>query len=78
MELYPNITVNAVYENVSTYSDTLLTLIANGESPDCIMYSDADTALSNMELLDITEYWEADLKRRNLASTIESAGIVTL
>lgn len=77
MELYPNITVNAVYENVSTYSDTLLTLIANGESPDCIMYSDADTALSNMELLDITEYWEADPETKNLASTIESAGIGT-
>ena len=27
MELYPNIKVNAVYENVATYNDTLLTLV---------------------------------------------------
>ena len=39
-ELYPNITVNDVYENVATYNDTLNALIDNGEAPDVIMFSD--------------------------------------
>ena len=54
MELYPNIKVNAVYENVATYNTTLNTLVNNGNAPDCIMYSDADFALSNMLLADIS------------------------
>lgn len=77
MELYPNIKVNVVYENVSTYNDTLLTLVSNAQSPDVIMYSDADFALSNMLLADISEYWNADSETQNLADTVNSAGIGT-
>ncbi len=77
MELYPNIKVNVKYENVATYNDTLLALIANGDSPDAIMYSDCDFALSNMLLADISEYWKADPETANLADTIGSAKIGT-
>ena len=77
MELYPNIKVNAVYENVATYNTTLNTLVSNGNAPDCIMYSDADFALSNMLLADISEYWNADPETQNLADTVNSAGLGT-
>lgn len=77
MELYPNIKVNPVYENVATYNTTLNTLVSNGNAPDCIMYSDADFALSNMLLLDISEYWNADPETQNLADTVNSAGLGT-
>lgn len=77
MEIYPNITVNAVYENVATYGDTLLTLIANGETPDVIMYSDADYALSNFLLSDIKSFWDTDPETAKLASTVNDAGLGT-
>lgn len=77
MELYPNIKVNVVYENVATYNDTLLTLVANNNSPDVIMYSDADFALSNMLLADVSSYWNADEETKNLASTVNDAGLGT-
>ncbi len=77
MELYPNIKVNVKYENVATYNDTLLTLVANKNSPDVIMYSDADFALSNMLLEDISEYWAADAETQNLADTVNEAGLGT-
>lgn len=77
MELYPNIKVNVKYENVSTYNDTLLTLVSNQQSPDVIMYSDADFALSNMLLADVSEYWNADPETQNLASTVNDAGLGT-
>ena len=75
MELYPNITVNVTYENVATYDDTLLTLVSNGQTPDVIMYSDADFALSNMLLQDISAYWNSDPETAKVASTINDAGI---
>ena len=74
MELYPNIHVTVQYENVSTYGDTLNTLVANGQAPDVVMFSDADFALSNMLLRDISEYWNADPETKNLADTVNSAG----
>lgn len=77
MELYPNITVNAVYENVATYNDTLLTLVSNNETPDVIMYSDADFALSNFLLSDISNLWDSDPETQNLAKTVNSAGLGT-
>lgn len=77
MELYPNIKVNVKYENVRTYNDTLLTLVSNGNTPDAIMYSDADFALSNMLLKDVSEYWDADPETQNLADTVNSAGLGT-
>lgn len=75
MELYPNITVNAVYENVATYNDTLLTLVSNNETPDVIMYSDCDFALSNFLLSDISGFWNSDPETAALASTINDCGI---
>lgn len=75
MEIYPNIKVNAVYENVGTYNDTLLTLVSNGDTPDVIMYSDADFALSNALLADITELWNSDPETKQVASTINDCGI---
>ena len=80
MEIYPNIKVTVQYENVSTYDDTLLTLMGNsggGIKPDVIMYSDCDFALSNMLLRDISAYWDSDPETKKIASTIESAGVGT-
>lgn len=77
MEIYPNITVTPIYENVSTYNDTLLALVSNKESPDVIMYSDADFALSNSLLADITELWNSDPETKSIASTINDCGIGT-
>ncbi len=77
MELYPNIKVKVQYENVSTYGDTLLAMVANQNTPDVIMYSDCDFALSNMLLSDISEYWNADPETKNLADTINDAGLGT-
>jgi len=75
MELYPNIKVNAVYENVSTYNDTLLALIADQKTPDVIMFSDADFALSNMLVQDISSFWNSDPETANLASTVNDCGL---
>ncbi len=75
MEIYPNIKVNCTYENVSTYDDTLLTLVNNSQTPDVIMYSDADFALSNMLLADISSYYNSDPETAKIASTINDAGI---
>jgi multiple sugar transport system substrate-binding protein len=77
MEIYPNIKVNVQYENVSTYDDTLLTLVNNGNTPDVLMFSDADFALSNFLLQDISAYWDSDDETKNVASTINDCGIGT-
>ncbi|MCR5297083.1 MAG: ABC transporter substrate-binding protein [Clostridiales bacterium] len=77
MELYPNIKVTVQYENVSTYDDTLLTLVSNKKAPDVVMYSDCDFALSNMLLRDVSEYWDSDPETQQIASTINSAGVGT-
>lgn len=77
MEIYPNITVNAVYENVATYNDTLLTLVSSEKTPDVIMFSDADFALSNMLLSDISGFWNTDPETAKIASTINDCGIGT-
>lgn len=75
MEIYPNITVKTTYENVSTYDDTLLTMVNNKQTPDVIMYSDADFALSNMLLADISGFWDSDPETKEIASTINDAKI---
>lgn len=77
MEIYPNITVNVVYENVSTYNTTLLTLISDNKTPDVVMYSDADFALSNHILADISAFYDTDPETKNLADTVNSAGLGT-
>ncbi len=75
MELYPNIKVEVIYENVATYNHTLNALIATGDAPDIIMYSDCDFALSNALLADISGYWNTDEETRSVASTINTAGL---
>lgn len=74
-ELYPNIKVKPVYEPVASYDDTLMTLVSNQTTPDVIMYSDADFALSNNLLADITELYNSDPETKKLASTINDCGI---
>lgn len=56
MELYPNITVKPVYNEVATYNQTLNTLVSNQDAPDVVMYSDADFALSNYLLRDVKDF----------------------
>ena len=77
MQIYPNITVKTQWENVETYNTTLGTLVTNRQSPDVIMHSDCDYALSNRLLLDISSYWNTDEETKNLADTINSAQIGT-
>lgn len=77
MEIYPNIHVEVKYENVATYNDTLNTLVANQNTPDIIMYSDCDYALSNALLADVSSYWAGDPETGALASTVNSAGLGT-
>ncbi|MBP1546619.1 MAG: carbohydrate ABC transporter substrate-binding protein [Oscillospiraceae bacterium] len=77
MKIYPNITVNVQYENVANYNTTLSTLVSNGEAPDIIMHSDCDYALSNMLLADVSAYFNSDEETKNLADTINSAGLGT-
>ncbi len=76
-EIYPNIHVEPVYENVATYNDTLTSLVANGDSPDVIMFSDADFALSNSLLSDFSSYWDSDPETKEIASTINDCGVGT-
>ena len=74
-QIYPNIKVNDVYENVATYNDTLNALVDNKETPDVIMFSDCDFALSNFLVSDISGFWNSDNETKNLADTINAAGI---
>jgi len=77
MEIYPNINVVVQYENVATYNSTLLTLVGNQQTPDVIMYSDCDFALSNALLADVAGYWDTDAETQNLADTVNSAQLGT-
>ena len=77
MQIYPNIEVKVQYENVLTNSTTLGTLVTNQQAPDIIMFSDEAYALSNMYLSDISAYWNSDEETKNLADTINGAGLGT-
>ena len=77
MKISPNINVQVQYENVANYNTTLSTLVSNGQAPDIIMHSDCDYALSNMLLADISAYFNSDDETKNLADTINSAGLGT-
>lgn len=74
-EIYPNIKVHVKYQAVSKYNDSLLTMVSNKESPDVIMFSDADFALSNMLVQDISSYWNSDPETKELASTVNDCGL---
>ncbi len=75
MELYPNITVKPVYNEVATYNQTLNTLVSNQDAPDVVMYSDADFALSNYLLRDVKDFWDSDPETKGLAATINECGL---
>ena len=75
MELYPNITVEIIYEDSGDYETTLQSLIAAGKAPDVMMYTDADYALNNMMLEDITYLYESDDETDELDSTFAEAGM---
>ncbi len=77
MQIYPNIKVEVVWNEVGTYNDTLLTLVNSQKTPDVVMYSDADFALANFILSDIKSYWDSDAETKNLADTINDAGLGT-
>ena len=77
MEIYPNITVEVVYQNVADYNTTLNSLIATGDTPDIIMYSDCDFALSNALLANVDSYWQTDPETAELATTVNEAGLGT-
>lgn len=74
-QLYPNITVNNVYENVSTFHDSLSTMIEDRNLPDVIMFSDCDYALGRQLLADISGFWNTDAETQNLADTINECNI---
>ena len=77
-EIYPNITVKVSYAVVGDdYTNALQSMTTNKQTPDVIMYSDADYALSNGLLLDISSYWNTDEETKNLADTVNSAGLGT-
>lgn len=75
MKIYPNIKVNPVYEPVDSYNDTLQALLSNSETPDVVMYSDADFALNNTVLRDIKDYWDSDPETKEVASTVNDCGL---
>ena len=77
MQIYPNIKVDVKYEQVANYNTTLGTLVSNGECPDVIMHSDCDYALSNQLLMDISKYWNSDEETKNVADTVNDAGLGT-
>lgn len=74
MEIYPNIKVTVATAGTDNdYMQTLATQMQTNQMPDIIMYTDADTALYNTYLGDITEYWNADPETANLVDTMASA-----
>lgn len=73
-EIYDNIKVKIV-PGGDDFQATLLTLVQNGEAPDVFMYTDCEFALSNMLLLDISEYYNNDPETKEVASTINDDGI---
>lgn len=73
--IYPNIHVDVTFEDSATYNTTLSTLINNKQTPDVVMTTDADFALSNRIFLDIAKYFDSDDETANLAATINEAGI---
>ncbi len=82
-QIYPNITVEESYNQVGEsstgagdgYNDVLLTLVHNDQTPDVIMSSDCDFALSNALYLDISPWYNTDPETQNLADTVNDCGL---
>jgi multiple sugar transport system substrate-binding protein len=71
MAKYPNITVEVVTLALDGYNDALLNLIATGQMPDAFwILGEADFAINNELLGDMTEYWENDPEADNVLTTI--------
>ncbi len=74
MAIYPNITVNVEYIQLPELAER----ISQGLSGvDALTFADMDSVLSTRSLLDISEYWNSDEETKNLASTVNSAGLGT-
>lgn len=74
-EIYPNIKVNPIYENVATHKDKLLAYNENGELPDVFMYSDCEFVLKQGMLADISGFYDTDAETKELADTVNDCGI---
>ncbi|MBQ9700492.1 MAG: carbohydrate ABC transporter substrate-binding protein [Lachnospiraceae bacterium] len=72
---YPNINVELVEVTSADANTTLQTMIANGQVPDCFMFTDCDFALQNDLLYDMTRLWESDTETENLVTTMKEAKI---
>lgn len=70
-QIYPNITVVTADPQGANYFDALSALFANQQVPDVIQYTDADTALVNKYLLDMTDLWNTDRETEELPDTIK-------
>ncbi len=77
MEKYPNIKVESTYVVVGDYETTLTNLIAAGTMPDAFMFGNADYALSNKLLYDMTDLWNADPENQNIMPTINELAVGT-
>ena len=71
-QIYPNIKVEpSVAGTGNDYMQTLLTLVNNKQYPDVIQYTDADSALANQLLYDMTDLWNSDPETEELPDTIK-------
>ena len=71
MKKYPNIKVEIVTIPLDGYNDALLNLIATGQMPDAFwILGEADFAIQNELLGDMTEFWENDPEADNVLTTI--------
>lgn len=71
-KIYPNITVVPAMDTEGKgYFESLSALFTNGQAPDVIQYTDADTALVNRYLYDMTDLWNSDKETEELPDTIK-------
>ena len=83
MEIYPNIKVHVIYNQVGEsspgagdgYNDVLAAMVGDKKTPDVIMSSDCDFALSNMLYKDISPWYNTDPETKNLADTVNDCGL---
>jgi len=71
MKKYPNITVEVISIPLDGYNDSLLNLVSTGQMPDAFwILGEADFAIANDLLGDMTEYWENDPEADTVLKTI--------
>ena len=71
MKKYPNITVEVISIPLDGYNDSLLNLVSTGQMPDAFwILGEADFAIANDLLGDMTGYWENDPEADTVLKTI--------